>query len=165
MSSLFRRIAVCAVVITGILAFTAVPAAAGTARVEFLCGSVGPIITPHTFDFTITPPATARRGQTATVSAKVTRVGAGSSSPVPAGQYEVKFDIALEGAGAETLRVVLTNPAIPVGGLLNYSGSAQLTFPNTGTVNYRPARLVHTASSCIPRYPDSVPVVATTQVS
>ncbi|MCT2588059.1 hypothetical protein [Actinophytocola gossypii] len=142
-----------------------VPATAGTARVEYMCGSVGPVISPRMFDVTITPPATAHQGQTATISATVVQTVYPATRPVPAGEYEAVFHVALEGAGVEKVRMDLTNPAIPAGELLRFSGSAQLTFPNTGTVSYRPDRFGYSMLGCIPRYPETVPVVATTRVS
>lgn len=164
MSSLLRRVAVCAAVVVSVLMVGALPASAGTARVDYVCGSVGMIV-PVTFDVTVTPPATAVRGQTAPVSATVKHTTYPVTAPVAAGYYQATLVVALDGAGAETVQITLTNPALATGEYLRYSGTAQLTFPTAGTVEYRPDRFWRSAMGCILRYPNTVPVLATTQVS
>lgn len=163
--SLLRRIAICLAVVVGIATFSATPAWAGTARIEFMCASMGPMIRPVTFDFTITPPATAGRGQTATIPAIVEFTTYPVQQPEPAGKYQATLTVALQGAGTETLRIPMTNPALQVGDYQRFEGSAPLSFPTAGTVTYRPRHFALPYAGCIPRYPDSVPVVATTQVS
>lgn len=162
--SLLRRVAVCAVVAIGFVMLAAVPASAGTARIDYLCTSGGSAATPATIEVTITAPATANRGDVVVITMIV--VHGTTPRPLPTGARIAEFDLLVQGIEPERQRYVLANPAIPAGPI-NYRTSAQLGMPtNAGVVNYRAGNISFPNSEvCVPRNPGSTPMIASTVVS
>lgn len=162
MSSLLRRVAVYATILVGLVAFGAVPASAGTAQVEYLCRSRGPA-TPATIEITVEAPTAGRQWDIVVITIIV--VHGTTRVPLTAGSRIAFFDLLVQGSGPEVQRYTLTNTAVPAGPI-TYRTSAQFGLPTVGAVTFRPSGIsFYNSEDCVPRYPDSVPVLATIQVS
>jgi hypothetical protein len=163
MSSFLRRAAVYAAVLVGLVAFGVVPASAGTAQVEYLCSSGGPA-TPTTIQITVEAPTSGPLGDAVVITIIVVH----GTTPVPlsTGSRIAFIDLLVQGGGAEVQQYTLANPSIPAGPI-TYRTSAQFGLPTPGVVTIRPGDIsfYHYSEECVPRYPDSVPVLATIQVS
>lgn len=163
MSSLPRKVAVCAAVIIGIVTVGVVPASASTAQVEYLCTTNGSAPTPTMIGVGVTAPATSMPWEGKIVSMSVTH--GTTQNPLPTGAVWARFDLLAENLNVERMEFFLTNPQLAAGQPIRYQTSAELGMPGSGVVTYRPGDITFQNSECVPRYPDSVPVLATTVVS
>jgi len=159
MTSLRRRIAIClaAVAVAGGLVLAGgTPAAAGTVTQRWLCGSITGGTSYGNFHVTITAPATATVGQTATVTAAVT-----------AGVIRASLVINLGGVGSGTITATgLTNPDILPGTPWRVAGGrAQITFTRAGDVTFRTSHLDGGGTWGCGAAADPQPIVAVTRVS
>jgi len=141
MATLRRRFAIivaATAVACGLVLSGAFPVSAGTVTQTWLCASIFGGAGPIDYRITITAPATATRGQTATITTSIATV-ANHPNAVAAGTIRATSSIALSGAASGTLTATgLTNPAIQPGTPWRLEGGqAQITFTNAGDVTYR----------------------------
>jgi hypothetical protein len=163
MSSFLRRVAVYAAVLVGLVAFGAVPASAGTAQVEYLCRSRGPA-TPATIQITVEAPTSGPVGDAVAITIIV--VHGTTPVPLPTGSRIAFINLLVQGSSPEVRRYTLANPSIPAGPI-TYMTSVLFGSSTPGVVTIRPGDIsfYHYSQECVPRYPDSVPVLATIQFS
>lgn len=162
-----RTLAAAAAIATLFTVTIAPPAAAATVTVDYSCAYMH-IIVPHTFDITITAPATATRGTPTTISATVVSRHP-LSSDQPAGAYQGDHSIVLGGADTGSVLVApMASPALDAGEPWQITGSTQTTFDTAGTVTLKPDITRFSRPGylgCIPKSANSAPVAATVQVS
>jgi hypothetical protein len=171
MSGLVKRITAGAVTVAataGLLTVGAAPAAAGTVTQDYRCVWMR-VVVRHTFDITITVPATVTRGRPFTVTATVVSRHP-VSQPHPAGEWTGRHTITLGGASSGSVTVdPMSSPPLRTGQPWFITGSTQITLDTAGTVTFRPGDTVFTSPGTLGCQPDTlappVPVAATTQVS
>lgn len=120
--------------------------------------------TPATIHITVDAPTTAPAGDAVAITIIVVH----GTTPVPlsTGSRIAFINLLVQGAGAEVQEYTLANPSIPAGPI-TYRTSALFGLSTPGVVTIRPGDISFYSYSedCVPRYPDSVPVLATIQVS
>lgn len=165
--SVRRRLAATGVAVAAVFASaaiaTAVPAAADTISVTWLCTSE---LGEFTGDYhvTVTAPATAEAGSTHEIS--VSAEGAQNQDQhVEAGTINATLDVHLGGAGSGVVTATgLSNPEIQPGTPWRVEGgTAQVTYPAAGEVTHTPGTLDAGYFTCSPANPPA-PVAAVTTV-
>ncbi len=143
----------------------ATPASAGTVTQTWFCVSIFGGGGNVDYRITITAPATATRGQTATVTTSVVTVN-NHGAYVAAGVVRASMTINLGGAASGTITATgLTNPEIQPGTPWRVNGGvAQITFANAGNVTFRAAGLNAGSWGCVSNGLPQ-PVAATTTVT
>lgn len=162
--SVSRRIAAAGVAVAAVLAVaTAVPAAADTVTVTWLCTSEAGEFTGD-YHVTVTAPATAAVGSTHAVT--VSAQGAQNQDQhIEAGTISATLEVQLGGAGSGVVTATgLSNPEIQPGTPWRVEGgTAQVTYPAAGEVTHTPGKLDAGFFACAPTSPPA-PVAAVTTV-
>jgi hypothetical protein len=168
MLSLHKRIASATVVAAAAIGLlTATPAAAGTVSARWGCVTQFGPAGQRDFVITLTAPATATRGQPATVTASISEPG-NTGQPHPAGAYGGQLEITLGGVGTGVIYANgMTSPEIQPSTPWRLDGQAQLTFSTAGDVTFKPRRIRVWGSPVVPYIcsGDTAPIAATTHVS
>lgn len=163
--SVSRRLAAAGVAVAAVFAVaTAVPAAADTVTVTWLCTSEAGEFTGD-YHVTVTAPATAAVGSTHAVT--VSAQGAQNQDQhIEAGTISATLEVQLGGAGSGVVTATgLSNPDIQPGTPWRVEGgTAQVTYPAAGEVTHTPGKLDAGFFTCAPTSPPA-PVAAVTTVS
>ncbi|QFU89234.1 hypothetical protein [Amycolatopsis sp. YIM 10] len=171
MSRWGRRIAaalVSVVAAVGLMTVAAAPAAADTvtAKYQAYLGTGGMwYIDPQ---LTVTAPTTTNVGATKSIEASFRMLWPSRFGEVPANELDNGWmSLQLEGAGSGTLSIrEMTHPRLVPGEWATFSGSAEYSYSNAGTVTYRPACFSPNSGLVFcPVGNQSVPIADTTQVS
>lgn len=150
----------------GLVTAVTAPATADTVTGHWTCiNAWGGVSGPFDYRITVTAPANATVGQTATVTAAFANTF-NSGTHVSAGTYTGQLEIVVGGAGSGTLYANdMVNPDIPAGQPLRLEGGhAQITFNTRGDVTFKP-QLIRIFGPPLMCGNSNTPIAATTHVS
>ncbi|MGC7097403.1 hypothetical protein ACPZ19_22240 [Amycolatopsis lurida] len=151
----------------GLMTVAAAPAAADTVTAKYYAylGTGGMwYIDPQ---LTVTAPATTNVGATGSIEASFRMLWPSRFDEIPAnGLDNAWMSLWLEGAGSGSLSIrEMTHPRLVPGEWATFSGSAEYSYGNAGTVAYRPACFSPSSGFVFCPVGQSAPIADTTQVS
>ncbi|MBB4911720.1 hypothetical protein [Actinophytocola algeriensis] len=116
---------------------------------------------------TVTAPTTTNVGATESIEASFRMLWPPSFDEIPANEFDAWMHLRLQGAESGTLSIrEMTHPRLVPGEWATFSGSAEYTYGNAGTVTYTPSCFSpHSSLVFCPVGNQSVPIADTTQVS